>query len=61
MGTEFNEEQVKKDSEEAFNSPIEDLKDHDDDYLPFEITVINRKNEAMLLDCVSRDADVRIG
>ena len=38
--------------------PAEMLQDHQDDFTPFEISIINKRNEAMLLDCLVRSGEI---
>ena len=38
--------------------PAEMLQDHQDDFTPFEISIINKRNEAMLLDCLVKSGEI---
>lgn len=61
MGQEYDEEYlIKKDFEER-RDPRKDYMDHKDDITCFEISIVNRKNMAVNIDCTVNSGDIIFG
>ena len=58
MGPEFDEENAIQEEIEARKDPYEGKVDAKDDKVSFEIAIINRRNEALCIDCASTNGQI---
>ena len=58
QGKEFDEQEIIREEIEATKDPYADKKDHDGDKTVFEITVVNKKNHAMAIDCIVEEGKI---
>ena len=58
---EYDEENIRKEYEEMEKNPLDKISDHMDDTTQFEICIINKKNEGLILDCHLAQGEIRFG
>lgn len=55
---EFDEENIKKEYDEANKNPIDKISDHEDDKTSFEINIINKRNEGLVIPCIMYQGEI---
>ena len=58
MGKEFDEETQFKEEQEARKNPLDAKVDHKEDYLTFQISLINKENHAISIDCFVKNSQI---
>ena len=61
MGREFDEEEIMKEELEARRDKRKSIMDHVDDRTNFEISIINKKDMCLTVDCQSYNGDITFG
>lgn len=61
MGEEFDEENLLKEDLLERRDPKKDIMDHDDDVTCFEISVVNKRNMAVNIDCSVQNGEINFG
>ena len=49
---DYDEETTKKQYDEANKNPVDKISDHEDDKTAFEINIINKRNESLVIPCL---------
>ena len=47
----LDEEEIRKEYEDAMENPLEKIMDHDDDETQFEICIIDKNNKGLIVEC----------
>ena len=55
---EYDEEAIRKEYEEANSNPMAKYADHEDDSTPFEICLINKRDEGLFIEAVVHQSEV---
>lgn len=61
MGKEFDEENIMQEEIEARRNPLKDVLDNEDDHTCFEISIVNRADMAMNIDCKIHNGEITFG
>ena len=61
VANEHDEEEILREEIEARKPPLADEYDHEDDISCFDISVVNRKNQALTIDCRVQNGDITFG
>jgi hypothetical protein len=57
---EFDEEQIRKEYDDANKDITKEMFDDEDDWVSFDVCIINKANGGLVLPCVSRSGHIKI-
>ena len=57
---EYDEEAIRKEYEEANSNALEKIVDHEDDKTGFEICIINKRNEGLIIPATSYNGEIHL-
>ena len=58
---EFDEENIRKEYDEANANKVEEISDHQDDKTNFEICVINKDNKGLIINAGVNQGEITLG
>jgi hypothetical protein len=56
---EYDEDNIRKEYDNTYKDPIKHVTDHEDDFTLFEICIINKANEALIIGCVLINGEIQ--
>lgn len=61
MGREFDDDYIMKEDIEEKRNPVERVVDHEDDRTLFDITMVNKNDSALNMDCTLYNGEIIFG
>ena len=61
MGREFDDDYIDRENMEEKRNPVESVVDHEEDNTLFDITVVNKSDMAINLDCSIYNGEIIFG